>query len=316
MARTKQTARKSTGGKAPRKQLATKSSAARKTAVSWLFFGEKIGWTELRWVQAVAGGVKKPHRFRPGTVALREIRRYQKSTELLIRKLPFQRLVREIAQDFKVRSIVGEIDWCWRRCRRIFDSSHLRLWHFRRLPRLTLCLCLKILTWLLFMPSGWLSNLRILLLLVGSVESDHKIFLGFHRLTSYCTYSRIYSFSFEDRRLPECKVYVYVHVWIVEVCIVGYHFWYQWLEFHFRRFWHPLLDRRYSLFCGLNTIIGLWNGVWYYCPLWLQEFWRLKLPDLRLEPRENMIWRAQPLNLLCLPSPITILKPDITHYSV
>ncbi|KAH8267365.1 hypothetical protein KR026_001062 [Drosophila bipectinata] len=75
MARTKQTARKSTGGKAPRKQLATK--AARKT-----------------------GGVKKPHRYRPGTVALREIRRYQKSTELLIRKLPFQRLVREIAQDF------------------------------------------------------------------------------------------------------------------------------------------------------------------------------------------------------------------------
>ena len=53
-------------------------------------------------LQAAAGGVKKPHRFRPGTVALREIRRYQKSTELLIRKLPFQRLVREIAQDFKV----------------------------------------------------------------------------------------------------------------------------------------------------------------------------------------------------------------------
>ncbi|CAD5189082.1 unnamed protein product [Musa acuminata subsp. malaccensis] len=47
------------------------------------------------------GGVKKPHRFRPGTVALREIRKYQKRTELLIRKLPFQRLVREIAQDFK-----------------------------------------------------------------------------------------------------------------------------------------------------------------------------------------------------------------------
>ena len=47
------------------------------------------------------GGVKKPHRYRPGTVALREIRRFQKSTELLIRKLPFQRLVREIAQDFK-----------------------------------------------------------------------------------------------------------------------------------------------------------------------------------------------------------------------
>lgn len=92
---------KSTGGKAPRKQLASK--AARKAAPS-------------------TGGVKKPHRYKPGksitlfmimdclrstltstqgTVALREIRRYQKSTELLIRKLPFQRLVREIAQDFK-----------------------------------------------------------------------------------------------------------------------------------------------------------------------------------------------------------------------
>jgi histone H3 len=47
------------------------------------------------------GGVKKPHRYRPGTVALREIRRYQKSSELLIRRLPFQRLVREIAQDYK-----------------------------------------------------------------------------------------------------------------------------------------------------------------------------------------------------------------------
>mmetsp|Transcript_9213 Transcript_9213/g.27152 ORF Transcript_9213/g.27152 Transcript_9213/m.27152 type:complete len:142 (+) Transcript_9213:66-491(+) len=45
--------------------------------------------------------VRKPHRYRPGTVALREIRRYQKSTELLVRKLPFQRLVREIAQRFK-----------------------------------------------------------------------------------------------------------------------------------------------------------------------------------------------------------------------
>ena len=80
MARTKQTARKSTGGKAPRKQIATKAS---------------------RLMGPRSGGVKKPHRYRPGTVALREIRRYQKSTDLLIRKLPFQRLVREIAQDFK-----------------------------------------------------------------------------------------------------------------------------------------------------------------------------------------------------------------------
>merc|ERR1719258_742545 len=45
--------------------------------------------------------IKKPHRYRPGVVALREIRKYQKSTELLLRKLPFQRLVREIAWEFK-----------------------------------------------------------------------------------------------------------------------------------------------------------------------------------------------------------------------
>jgi len=77
---TKKTAGKSTGGKAPRKQLATK--AARKSTPA-------------------TGGVKNSHRYRPGTVALREICRYQKSTELLIPKLPFQRLVREIAQDFK-----------------------------------------------------------------------------------------------------------------------------------------------------------------------------------------------------------------------
>ena len=84
MARTKQTARSNGEGKAPRKQLA--ANAVRKWA---------------RMSAPATGGVMKPHRYRPGTVALREIRRYQKSTELLIRKLPFQRLVREIAQDFK-----------------------------------------------------------------------------------------------------------------------------------------------------------------------------------------------------------------------
>ena len=78
MARTKQTARKSTGGKAPRKQLATK--AARKSAPA-------------------TGGVKKPHRYRPGTVALREIKRYQKSMDMLLPRAPFQRLVRSIVSD-------------------------------------------------------------------------------------------------------------------------------------------------------------------------------------------------------------------------
>ncbi|KAK5163052.1 histone H3.1 [Saxophila tyrrhenica] len=80
MARTKQIARMSVGGKAPRKDLNAKAA--------------RLGLPRT-------GGVKKPRRYKPGTVALREIRRYQKSTELLIRKLPFQRVVREIAQDFK-----------------------------------------------------------------------------------------------------------------------------------------------------------------------------------------------------------------------
>ena len=63
----------------PRKQLSTKGSRASMPST---------------------GGVKKPHRYRPGTIALREIRKYQKSTELLIRKMPFMRLLREVAQQF------------------------------------------------------------------------------------------------------------------------------------------------------------------------------------------------------------------------
>ena len=81
MARIKQTARKNASMEnKTRKQLYNR--AARKSAPAM-------------------GGLKKPHRFRPGTVAIREIKRYQKSTELLIKRLPFQRLVKEIAQNFK-----------------------------------------------------------------------------------------------------------------------------------------------------------------------------------------------------------------------
>ena len=57
------------------------------------------GSKPVRKSQPAIGGVKRPKRFRPGIVALRQIRRFQASTELLIRKLPFQRLVREIVQD-------------------------------------------------------------------------------------------------------------------------------------------------------------------------------------------------------------------------
>ena len=83
MARTKQTARKSTGGKAPRKQLARK----------------QLGKNALR---KNAHQVVKKHRYHPGPVALREIRKYQKSTDLLMRKSPFQRVVKEIVIGLKV----------------------------------------------------------------------------------------------------------------------------------------------------------------------------------------------------------------------
>ncbi|XP_017290509.1 histone H3.3C-like, partial [Kryptolebias marmoratus] len=80
MARTKQIVCKSIRGKASRKLLDTK--ATRKSIPT-------------------TGRVKTPYCYRPGTMAPRESHRYQKSTELLIWKLPFQYLVQEIAQDFK-----------------------------------------------------------------------------------------------------------------------------------------------------------------------------------------------------------------------
>ena len=70
----------------------------------------QLGYHTLDWTKAqlekmhqvrLKGRQVKPHRYRAGTAALRDIRHFQKGTALLIRKLPFQRLVREIAQDFK-----------------------------------------------------------------------------------------------------------------------------------------------------------------------------------------------------------------------
>ncbi len=79
MARVKQTACKSTGGVPPRFHLATK--AAR-------LAGQKV----------IA--VRKPHRWCPGTVEAKEIRKLQKTTDLLVRKAPFQHLVQEVALKF------------------------------------------------------------------------------------------------------------------------------------------------------------------------------------------------------------------------
>ena len=91
MGRFKAMPRKTTGGKAPRRELMIEAKA--KAA-------------QLRLVVPATGGHKKPHRYRPGTVALREIRKYQCSADLLIRKAPFQRLVRELAQ-----AVGSEVPW-------------------------------------------------------------------------------------------------------------------------------------------------------------------------------------------------------------
>lgn len=76
MARTKDTARKS----APKKAKLGKKKAKKATG---------------------SGDKKKNFKWHPGTVALREIRKYQKGTDLLLRKAPFQRLVRELASNYK-----------------------------------------------------------------------------------------------------------------------------------------------------------------------------------------------------------------------
>ena len=97
--RPKQFARKSTGGVAAREKLlssksAKKSSSSKDKGSFFVHFNN----SDVCSVTSYTGENVKGQRFRPGTVALREIRRYQKSTELLIRRLPFQRLVREITQ--------------------------------------------------------------------------------------------------------------------------------------------------------------------------------------------------------------------------
>ena len=95
MARTKQTARKSTGGR-PHEQLATK--AARK---------------------GIKGMVKKPRRLRPGTKALREIRRYQRGGEFLLPRAPLLRYVKSSLQDTPVKRPDQE---SWRLSREAFDA--------------------------------------------------------------------------------------------------------------------------------------------------------------------------------------------------
>ena len=99
MARTKP-ARRTVSGKAAKKTVSGKAakntvSVARKTVSAKA--ARRLPYN--RRSAPTTGGVKKPHRYRPGTVALREIRRYQKTTNLLIPKICYQRFLREISSD-------------------------------------------------------------------------------------------------------------------------------------------------------------------------------------------------------------------------
>ncbi|XP_059353278.1 uncharacterized protein LOC132088402 [Daphnia carinata] len=96
MDNTRQTARKSTGGSLARNHVINKRTARKSTAQQHSQTPNK----RPKQTQQYGRGLR--HLYRPGTVAMRNIRRYQNSTRLLIPKLPFQRLVRDIAKEFKL----------------------------------------------------------------------------------------------------------------------------------------------------------------------------------------------------------------------
>lgn len=122
MVKIKQTARKSTGGLQLSNKLATKKSTS------------KVSLPEEQ-EQAVK---TRKYRYRPGTLALKEIRRYQKSTDLLIPRLPFQRLVRDIAQNYEkqLRFQVAALDALQEACESylvgVFEDTNLCAIHAKR----------------------------------------------------------------------------------------------------------------------------------------------------------------------------------------
>lgn len=109
MVRTKQTARKSTGGKTPKvyKILETKTKALKSKGKHL----PQVGRNVARKSSSADLVLRKVRRYRPGTLALKEIRRYQKTTEMLIRHAPFQRLVS------------GIIAYCYRPSKNVLTSS-------------------------------------------------------------------------------------------------------------------------------------------------------------------------------------------------
>ena len=91
--------RPTVGGKAPRKQVVPPKKKSRPGSGLLNYVPTH---RDFREAQEAGDTVTAANRYRPGRLALQEIRHYQKSTNLLIRKLPFQRLIRELTQKFKV----------------------------------------------------------------------------------------------------------------------------------------------------------------------------------------------------------------------
>ena len=87
------------GGKSPRKQVVPPKKKSRPGSGSLNYVPT---CRDFREAQEAGDTVTAANRYRPGRLALQEIRHYQKRTNLLIRKLPFQQLIRELAQKFKV----------------------------------------------------------------------------------------------------------------------------------------------------------------------------------------------------------------------
>ncbi|CAG8444710.1 3446_t:CDS:2 [Ambispora leptoticha] len=87
------------GSPASKNTLAGRRSIARKSTIKKLRPPQPPTSSPKKQARRTSGGVGR-YRYRPGTIALREIRQYQKTTQLLLRKLPFARVVREIAEDF------------------------------------------------------------------------------------------------------------------------------------------------------------------------------------------------------------------------
>ena len=138
MARVKQAARKTPAGKHPRYQMLAQQ--ARQHQLQQQKAPALPRRRSLVPQLGPRGGVKKPHRYRPGTVALREIRRFQKSTDLLIRKAPFQRLVREITEElfknkelrFQSLSVLALQEASEAYLIRMFEDTNLAALHAKR----------------------------------------------------------------------------------------------------------------------------------------------------------------------------------------